>query len=290
MPWTSVPDTLGQGPQGPRGAIGGWVINDKFSDDLTPGPASGRVEFDDADIEDVEHIYIADVDRFGNDIQAVLAVFLAGDGIKILSESNERKLAFFQIVSVSEETGYWDFEVVYLSGDGGFVTSENLGIGFAREGPQGIQGDPGVDGDNGLFSIIATPTYKTDGSFSTSSTSFVDVTGASVTWTQVTAGYCKIDVVGSFGDTASPGSAHDAVLAVQVDGGTDFPLVATEEHTGGSGNDTRLKPLSCTIYFSGLSSGSHTVKIRLRTRGIAAGSAQVCATADLPLRLTVAHQ
>lgn len=145
MPWTTFPDTLGQGPVGSRGPAGGWTLNLKFSTDLTPGPVLGRVELDDADPTLVEHVYISDEDRFGNDIQGILDTLLSDDGLKLFAESNERRLAFYQVVSVTEQSGYWDIEVAYLSGEGPFYDSENIGVGLAREGPQGPQGDPGLD-------------------------------------------------------------------------------------------------------------------------------------------------
>lgn len=286
MPWTTFPDTLGQGPVGARGGMGGWTVNLKFSTDLTPGPVSGRVEFDVADVTLVEHIYISDSDRFANDIQEILGLMIVDDGIKIMAESNERKLAFYQIVSVTEESGYWDFEVVYLAGSGGFLDTENVGIGFAREGPQGIQGDTGDAGENGLFNDFETM-QKTDGSFSTSSTTFVDVTGASLTFTCID-GFVEITVHGSFGDTGGSGStAHDAVLGLEFNNsGTFHPLCAVDQWTDGSGNDSRLMPFGTTRLFS-ISAGTHTVRVQLRRRNTGVGTnAQVCATTDVPLTMT----
>ncbi len=285
MPWTTFPDTLGQGPVGARGALGGWVLNHKFSSDVDATPALGRVQFDNADVTLVEHIYISDEDRFTNDIQEVLDTLVATDGIKIIAESNERRLAFFEVVSVTDTGGEWDIEVVYLSGTGPFIDTENLGLGLGHKGPTGATGATGAAGANGLFNDVEV-VQKTDGEFNTSSTTFVDVTGASLTFTCID-GFVEIILTGAFGDTAAAGTAHDAVIGVEFNNsGTYHPLTGIDQFTDGSGNDSRILPFSSSRIFS-ISAGTHTVRVQLRRRNTGVGTnAQVCATADIPLTIT----
>jgi hypothetical protein len=253
------PPTLGRGPQGLKGLTGGFSLLYKFESGTGTPPSSGRIRFNHATPASATHVYVHDTDRQGVDLDGVLDLAAVGDLLVIASEANPSKFHIFEVDAMG------------------------------RMGPVGPQGPAGADGADGVFSQVAV-TYKTDSSFSTSSTSFVDITGASVAFTQGALGLIKVEVVGAFGDTAAPGTAHDAILAVQVDGGSDFPLTGTDELTDGSGNDTRIKPLTGMIAFSGVGAGAHTVKARLRRRNNGSGAnAQVCATADLPFRMTVWH-
>lgn len=275
MPITEYPETLGVGPQGERGYAGGMSFDYRFDTGTGVSPASGEIRFNHATPGSATAVYIHDTDANGADLDALLDTLAAGDLVIIKSTTNPASFHVFSITGNTDAGTYHNLAVTYLAGAGTFDDAENIIFSLAKKG------------SSGAFPLVDV-TYKTDGSFDTSSTTFVDVTGASVTWTQVTAGYAKVEVVGCFG-ALSGGTAHDAIMGVQVDGGTDFPLTGTEEYTDGSGNDSKLKPCSGGIVFSGVSAGSHTVKIRLRRRAVVGTNAQLCAETDLPLRLTVFH-
>lgn len=258
-----------------RGPSGGAAFDYTFDTGTGSGPGSGEIRYDNANPALAANIYIHDSEKNTVSIDALLDLLAVGDIVVIKSATNPAAFTVHSILTNTDSGTYHTLGVSFIAGGGTFADNETLIFSISRRGP------------SGAFPLADT-TYKTDGSFDTGSTSFVDVTGASVTWTQVTAGFAKIEVVGCFG-ALSGGSAHDAVMAIQVDGGSDFPLTGTEEHTDGSGNDTKLKTCSGGIVFSAISAGSHTVKIRLRSRGIGLGNAQICAETDMPLRLTVFH-
>lgn len=284
---SSFPDTLGMGATGPRGFSGGWTFHHKFEATTSAPPSSGRIRFNHSTPASVTHVYINKTDKNAVDVSAALAVIIVNDMLRIFGEDNDTKWHAYTVTAVTDNSGYIDLTVTHLAGAGLFSTGTNVGIGWSVKGAQGIQGVPGNDGADGFFSAVDV-TYKTDGSFNTGSTTFVNITGAAVTWTHP-GGLLLAVVTGSFGDTAAAGSAHDAILGITFDGGsTDFPLVGTEEHTGGTGNDTRLKPCSA-MFFGTASAGSKTAQLRLRTRNILGLNAQICATADMPLRLSIAH-
>lgn len=134
--------------------------------------------------------------------------------------------------------------------------------------------------EEGGATLAADRVYKTDGAFSTNSTSFVDITGASVT---LTTGASRVLVsVSASGscDTANGYLCIDVVIDGSSQGQT-FGVMTTRANTA-AGQDTNL---SFTYLSAVLSAGSHTIKLQLRTT---TGNASVYAQAGVtPLVFSV---
>lgn len=103
---------------------------------------------------------------------------------------------------------------------------------------------------------------KTDGNFSTSNTTFTDVTGVSVTLT-TGARKCRVSVVTAYTNTdTSHGGLDIAVDGTRIGAASTYGLVLTRAPAAGDWG-----AVSFSVDTDVLSAGSHTIKLQMRVGG-----------------------
>ena len=162
---------------------------------------------------------------------------------------------------------YWctDHEIIYRSNGSAWSTWSDLSA----------LGGAGV-------ALVGDEVIRTAGSLTTSSTTFIDATGMSITLT-TGAHRCLVGVVAN-GEHSVNGD--NVILTLDLDGanlgGSDGLTNNREDANSHRGN------LSFTFMTDPLAAGSHTFKLQWRVR--AAGTGTLYASAAQPLQLWVAEQ
>lgn len=170
-------------------------------------------------------------------------------------------------------------------GGGGFGWMGGGGAG--PRGPQGAQGSMGL---GGLSSLVV----KEDGDYTAGPGSFTVVPGTAINFTSQVAGVAHFFAAVTTGKTnGSPGFPQCCQIGMRVDG-VDYPLATRSLYTFVSdvGEFLLGQNLVFGLY---LAAGAHTVELVIR--GLSPGefgsglgiSVSVCATPQVPLRMSVVH-
>jgi len=144
------------GATGPQGNFGGISVEYDFSTGTgNTDPGTGFVKFDNLTLTSAASMYIDDEDVNAVDIQSYLRTIddststIKGH-LRISNKANSSDFALFTISGLTEETGYFNVSVAYVSGSAtSFSNNEDVIITFARTGDVGAQGNTGAQGETG---------------------------------------------------------------------------------------------------------------------------------------------
>tara|TARA_Y100000592_G_scaffold21863_1_gene33846 strand:- start:180 stop:3947 length:3768 start_codon:yes stop_codon:yes gene_type:complete len=147
-----------QGDKGVQGNFGGATFDYTFSD-ATGTPTdlnTGRLRFNNSSVSSATIIFIDDEDDNGTDIQPFLRTIddststIKGH-VRISNKLNADDFALFTISSASEQSGFHQISVGYVSGSASsFTNGEDIIVTFARTGDQGQKGEQGIQGVPGV--------------------------------------------------------------------------------------------------------------------------------------------
>ena len=147
-----------QGDKGVQGNFGGATFDYTFSD-ATGTPTdlnTGRLRLNNSTVSSATTIFIDDEDDNGTDIQPFLRTIddststIKGH-VRISNKLNADDFALFTISSTTEQSGFHQVSVGYVSGSASsFSNGEDIIVTFARTGDQGQKGDKGIQGIPGV--------------------------------------------------------------------------------------------------------------------------------------------
>jgi len=147
-----------QGDKGVQGNFGGATFDYTFSD-ATGTPTdlnTGRLRLNNSTVSSATTIFIDDEDDNGTDIQPFLRTIddststIKGH-VRISNKLNADDFALFTISSTTEQSGFHQISVGYVSGSAtSFTNGEDIIVTFARTGDQGQKGEQGIQGIKGV--------------------------------------------------------------------------------------------------------------------------------------------
>ena len=147
-----------QGDKGVQGNFGGATFDYTFSD-ATGTPTdlnTGRLRLNNSTVSSATTIFIDDEDDNGTDIQPFLRTIddststIKGH-VRISNKLNADDFALFTISSATEQSGFHQINVGYVSGSASsFTNGEDIIVTFARTGDQGQKGEQGIQGVKGV--------------------------------------------------------------------------------------------------------------------------------------------
>ena len=144
------------GATGPAGQFGGVTVDYTFDSATTvTDPGSGKVKFDNANLTLASLMVIDDESDGAIDIQPFLRTIddststIKGH-LRISNKLDSTDFALFTISALTEQTGFFEVSVAYVSGSAtAFSNNEDVIITFARTGDVGPQGSTGPTGPTG---------------------------------------------------------------------------------------------------------------------------------------------
>lgn len=154
-----------QGPQGTQGYTGAWggvTFDYEFNSATTNlDPGDGNLKINSTNFTTATNLYIDDEDDTGVDLQTLFRTLNDVIGstkgyVKVIQKATPDSFVLYAFSNVSENTGYFDFEVTYVAGDAtasDFIADPDILVTFERTGAQGIQGVQGPQGTQGLTGI-----------------------------------------------------------------------------------------------------------------------------------------
>lgn len=273
MPITSIPETLGQGNDGRQGDIGGFTLLYDFEAGTGAPPSAGHLRLNNVAPGSVTHVYFADADRNAVDLQALFNALAAGDLIKIFAELDGSVFAIFSITAISDQSGYYDLTVAYLSGSGALSNYSNLGIGLSKKGSTGATGATGF--------IAATESVDTtsvsissSAAYTTWSSAILSHNVTVVAGDKIFADFCATSIWAPGDDTTG------IKVGISINGGT--PQVVAHFDTSGLG--VGLNPgLAGGCIFAAPGTGTYAVALHLSKT--ASAPAILAASTAQPIRL-----
>ena len=147
-----------KGDKGLQGNFGGATFDYTFSD-ATGTPTdlnTGRLRLNNSTVSSATIIFIDDEDDNGTDIQSFLRTIddststIKGH-VRISNKLNADDFALFTISSASDQSGFHQISVGYVSGSAtSFTNGEDIIVTFARTGDQGQKGEQGIQGIPGV--------------------------------------------------------------------------------------------------------------------------------------------
>jgi len=153
-------DSTVAGPKGDKGAegnFGGATFDYTFSSSTgTPTDLNtGRLRLNNSSVSSATIMFIDDEDDNGTDIQAFLrtvddSTSTIKGHVRISNKLNADDFAIFTISSASEQSGFHQVNVSYVSGSASsFSNGEDIIVTFARTGDLGDKGQKGQKGEGG---------------------------------------------------------------------------------------------------------------------------------------------
>ncbi len=114
-------------------------------------PGSGFLRLDNATQSSATGIYIDDADGTGADVSGYLATWddstsTVKGHIILRSKATPATFHVFSVTSLTDNTGYMDFTVSYVDGNGTIANNDPITVTFIRNGDQGDKGDKGDAG------------------------------------------------------------------------------------------------------------------------------------------------
>ena len=142
---------------GSQGGFGGATFEYGWSTDTTVSdPGAGTVKVNNADVTLAGTMSIDDTDANGTDIQSFLRTIddststIKGH-VRVSNKLNADDFVIYTISAVSEQTGYFQVSIAYVSGSASsFTNGEELIVTFARTGDKGDTGFTGSQGAQGV--------------------------------------------------------------------------------------------------------------------------------------------
>jgi hypothetical protein len=171
-------DTGATGPTGADGNFGGITLVYNYDDTVTMAdPGDNFARLNNANKTLVTHLALDVNPADGNyDVSNFLQTIddststIKGH-VKVSRKFDTATFYLYTISGVTNNTGWFDVEVAYVSGQGAFTDGEDLLFTFARTGDVGAKGDTGATGDTG-------PTGATGDTGPTGATGDTGATGA----------------------------------------------------------------------------------------------------------------
>jgi len=243
-------ETGATGATGPQGNFGGISVEYDFStgtDNTDPG--TGFVKFDNLTLTSAASMYIDDEDVNAVDIQSYLRTIddststIKGH-LRISNKADSTDFALFTISGLSEETGYFNVSVAYVSGSAtSFSNNEDVIITFARTGDVGAQGNTGATGETG-------PTGAQGETGVTGATGEVGETGATGAQgeTGVTGAVGATGATGAVGETGATGAQGETGVTGATGDDGQFTTVETTAPTGAETGDAWFDPASGLVF------------------------------------------
>jgi hypothetical protein len=139
-----------------------------------------------------------------------------------------------------------------------------------------------------LNRLNTSETVYTGAEFQTTSGTYIDVPGATLTFNKPTAGTALCVVQGAWRMNGGLAGGHPSVIiAINVDG-VDYTMGRGEDHTG---HDALWgsNPFSYILPIPAMSTGSHTVKLRIKRINGTIYSVGITNSADSPTRVMIIH-
>ena len=166
---TGVQGMVGAGVQGDTGIQGitglaGGYVGTSFdylfnTDTADSDPGAGKVKANSANLSTATTIRVDDSTASLVDIQDYLrstddSGSTVKGHLKLLSPSDMSKFVLYTFSATSEQSGYFNFSVAYVTGSvTTFTDTESLQVSFTRTGDiGGTQGDTGIQGSTGTAS------------------------------------------------------------------------------------------------------------------------------------------
>jgi hypothetical protein len=157
------------GATGPAGQFGGVTVDYTFDSDTSQtDPGTGKVRFNNANLTLATEMTIDDESDGAIDIQPFLRTIddststIKGH-LRISNKLDSSDFALFTISGITEETGFFDVAVAYVSGSAtSFTNNEDVIITFARTGDMGAQGPTGPTGPTGPDTFVAQDSAPSD--------------------------------------------------------------------------------------------------------------------------------
>lgn len=145
------------GFQGSTGSYGGISFEYGFSTDVTAtDPGTSNIKYNNADQANATLIYInEDAAPGARDISDLLNAFDALTNpikatIKITKVSDTSVFALWHITDITDNTGWFTFNVTSVGQAGAFADSDDVIVSFVESGAQGLQGPQGTQGVQGV--------------------------------------------------------------------------------------------------------------------------------------------
>jgi len=146
------------GDKGEQGNFGGATFDYTFSS-ATGTPTdlnTGRLRLNNSSVSSATTIFIDDEDDNGTNIEPFLLTIddststIKGH-VRISNKLNADDFALFTISSASDQSGFHQISVGYVSGSASsFTNGEDIIVTFARTGDQGQKGEQGIQGVPGV--------------------------------------------------------------------------------------------------------------------------------------------
>lgn len=149
------------GIQGTTGSYGGISFEYGFSTDVTAtDPGNSNIKYNNSDQANATLIYINENANPGaRDISDLLNAFDSltnpvKASIKITKVSDTSVFALWDITNITDNTGWFTFNVTSIGQSGAFVDADDVIISFVESGAQGIQGPQGTQGLQGVQGFV----------------------------------------------------------------------------------------------------------------------------------------
>lgn len=145
------------GPQGERGYQGGVSARYKFLNSYSSAnPGTGYFAFNNSTFMSATELYISGSDAATDSQAALLSAAIQSSNTKkavitLQKVSDPRKSARFYVTGGTDNTGWWDYQIEYISGTIlSWTYNEQVDVIVAPIGDQGIQGPTGPTGAQGI--------------------------------------------------------------------------------------------------------------------------------------------
>ena len=118
-----------QGQTGEPGAISSKCYEYVFdSSTVVADPGVGDVRLNNANVESATILSINDTDSLSDDISEFLTAIANGTSsipghVKVSSKPTPANFVFYAINSVTDQTGWWELSISFISGDSGSIFS-----------------------------------------------------------------------------------------------------------------------------------------------------------------------
>ena len=185
----------GTGPAGSDGADGVSVSYYKYNartNTQSPPPSTTQIVWNNATQISSTILYVSHLTRDGVDIDVFLALIKTGDSLILQDENNSNNYQKWTVSGTPSITpnSYVSIPVTYVNGGYSFTNGHDIifvPLSIGIEGPQGLQGPTGADGNsyvvipNGLNSVWYNGGDAIDPNFSSMNESYSDGDGLYLT-------------------------------------------------------------------------------------------------------------
>jgi hypothetical protein len=141
-----------QGWQGTSGALfTGFDYDADTSSTTDSDPGTGLIRWNNATQTSATELYVDDLDKGSHDHSSFYSNLGTGDRIRIQAESDAEQFQLFEITGVTDQTGYFRFDVSFETSEGvDFSNLDDLILIFSHAGSPGVQGPQGNQGNQGF--------------------------------------------------------------------------------------------------------------------------------------------